>query len=34
MWEQEGRPVGRDVEHWLIAESKLRQDRTAGAACA
>ncbi len=24
-WEQEGRPEGRDVEHWLKAETELRQ---------
>ncbi len=24
IWEQEGRPVGRDLEHWLRAEQALR----------
>ena len=24
IWEQEGRPVGRDREHWLQAEAQLR----------
>jgi hypothetical protein len=24
LWEQEGRPEGRDVEHWLQAEARLR----------
>jgi hypothetical protein len=23
MWEQEGRPHGRDLQHWLQAESQL-----------
>jgi DUF2934 family protein len=27
LWEQEGRPQGRDVEHWLRAEDVLRQAR-------
>lgn len=30
IWEQEGRPDGRDLEHWLRAESVLRQGSTAG----
>ena len=25
LWEQEGRPEGRDVAHWLQAEAQLRQ---------
>lgn len=24
LWEQAGRPVGRDLEFWLAAEAKLR----------
>jgi hypothetical protein len=24
IWEEEGRPEGRDVEHWLKAERKVR----------
>jgi hypothetical protein len=27
LWEQEGRPEGRDIEHWLRAEVLLRQKR-------
>jgi hypothetical protein len=27
IWEQEGRPAGRDVEHWLQAEAQLRMCR-------
>ena len=23
LWEQEGRPLGRDLEHWLKAEAEL-----------
>ncbi len=23
IWEREGRPVGRDLEHWLQAEAQL-----------
>jgi hypothetical protein len=26
LWEQEGRPVGRDVEFWLQAERELQED--------
>jgi Protein of unknown function (DUF2934) len=29
IWEREGRPQGRDFEHWLAAEAELR---AAGAA--
>ena len=29
IWEQHGRPVGRDEEFWLRAESELK-DRTGG----
>lgn len=25
IWEQEGRPVGHELEHWLKAEAQLRQ---------
>lgn len=25
IWEEEGRPQGRDLEHWLLAEAWLRQ---------
>ncbi|KAF0181641.1 MAG: hypothetical protein FD161_314 [Limisphaerales bacterium] len=25
IWVEEGRPQGRDLEHWLLAESRLRQ---------
>src|SRR6266540_3009065 len=24
IWEQEGRPEGRSLEHWLMAENQLR----------
>jgi hypothetical protein len=27
LWEQHGRPPGRDVEFWLQAESELREPR-------
>jgi hypothetical protein len=27
IWEQEGRPEGREVEHWLAAEIQLHQTR-------
>ncbi len=26
IWEREGRPEGRDKEHWLQAETELRQE--------
>jgi hypothetical protein len=26
IWEREGRPEGRDMEHWLQAEAELRSD--------
>jgi hypothetical protein len=32
IWEREGRPEGRDVQHWLEAESQLRQHRNSIAA--
>jgi len=25
LWEQAGRPAGRDVEYWLLAEAQLKQ---------
>jgi len=25
IWEQEGRPQGRELEHWLQAESHIKQ---------
>jgi hypothetical protein len=28
IWEREGRPEGRDKEHWLQAEAELRQQPT------
>ena len=28
IWEQEGRPEGRAVEHWLEAEMQLRLSHT------
>jgi hypothetical protein len=27
IWEEEGRPEGREVDHWLSAERQLRQRR-------
>jgi hypothetical protein len=27
LWEQAGRPEGRDTEHWLQAERELRKER-------
>lgn len=27
IWEKEGRPCGRDVEHWLQAKAQLEVDR-------
>jgi len=27
LWEQDGRPHGRDQEHWLRAENLLREAR-------
>lgn len=26
IWEQQGRPHGKDVANWLLAESQLRQE--------
>jgi hypothetical protein len=28
IWEQEGRPDGRDVDHWLRAETQIRHNST------
>jgi hypothetical protein len=25
IWVEEGRPEGRDLEHWLVAEARLRR---------
>lgn len=30
LWEQEDRPEGRDLEHWLQAEVRLRQGHIKG----
>lgn len=30
IWEAEGRPHGRDLEHWLMAEANLRRARPPG----
>lgn len=27
IWEQQGQPEGRDLEHWLQAEVELRRER-------
>jgi hypothetical protein len=32
LWEQAGKPLGRDVEYWLQAESQLKQDSQSFAA--
>ena len=32
LWEQAGRPQGRDVEYWLQAEAQLKQDSQSFAA--
>lgn len=31
IWEREGRPEGRDMEHWLQAEAELREGTIAQA---
>jgi hypothetical protein len=31
IWEQEGRPEGRAVEHWLMAELQIRHRPTSAA---
>jgi len=30
IWEKEGRPEGRSLEHWLMAEEQLRSQTKAG----
>lgn len=30
LWEEEGRPEGRDVTHWLRAEAELAADKSLG----
>lgn len=32
IWEQEGRPEGREIEHWLRAEAEMRATAKAGEA--
>jgi len=32
LWDQAGRPLGRDLEYWLAAESQLKQETQALAA--
>lgn len=34
IWVEEGRPQGRDLEHWLLAETRLRQALQVEAAAA
>jgi len=34
IWVEEGRPQGRDLEHWLLAEARLRQALQVEAAAA
>jgi len=29
LWEQSGRPAGKDVEHWLKAEAEARSEAQA-----
>jgi hypothetical protein len=31
IWEREGRPEGRDMEHWLQAEAELHRESEHGA---
>lgn len=31
IWQSEGQPQGRDVEHWLLAEARLSEAREADA---
>ncbi len=33
IWEQEGRPSGKDVEIWLRAEAELKQERSSEKDC-
>lgn len=30
IWEADGRPQGRDLEHWLMAEAHLRRAKPPG----
>jgi hypothetical protein len=30
IWEKEGRPAGREMDHWLRAENEARRLRDAG----
>jgi hypothetical protein len=30
LWEERGRPEGRDLEHWLEAERQLRRESNQG----
>jgi hypothetical protein len=32
IWEREGRPEGRDMQHWLQAEAELRRESEQGSA--
>ena len=32
IWEREGRPEGRDKEHWLQAEAELQREQGSNAA--
>jgi len=32
IWEREGRPEGRNLEHWLLAETELRAEPKAAKA--
>ncbi len=29
LWESEGRPLGRDVEHWRLSEEEARRELAA-----
>jgi hypothetical protein len=28
IWEQQGRPAGKEAEHWLLAEQELKSSRS------
>jgi hypothetical protein len=32
LWEQQGRPTGRELDHWLEAERRLSEERHVGEA--
>ena len=32
IWEREGRPEGRNLEHWLLAEAEIRAEPKAAIA--